>query len=269
MTKKLELSFDDYLKLFDYAKSLGLEVYVTPFDLESVKFLESINLSNWKIPSGEITNLPFLERIGKYKVPNKQIVLATGMSLIEEIKEAISILNKTQKNDIIILHCNTEYPTPDYDVNVSALDDIKKHFIDFKIGLSDHSVGSIAGIMAVPYGIVMIEKHFTLDKNLEGPDHLASATPKELKELVKSIRRAEVMLGNSKKIVTSSEKKNMVIARKSIVAYKDIKQGEVFSEDNITCKRPGNGISPMRWYDILGKKASKDYMEDELIEEEI
>ena len=269
MTKKLELSQDDYLKIIEYAQSLDLEVIVTPFDLESVAFLEKIGLKIWKIPSGEITNLPYLERIGEIEIDGKQIILSTGMSSIDEIKKAIEILNKTRENDITILHCNTEYPTPDIDVNISALEDIKNNFPGFKIGFSDHSIGSIASTMAVVYETSLIEKHFTLDKDLEGPDHKASATPKELKELVENVRRAEFMFGNKKKRVTESEKQNIGIARKSIVAKEKIKKGDIFTCENIICKRPGIGISPMKWYDVLGNAASRNYLEDELIEEKI
>ena len=265
MTKKLELGKEEYLTLKEYAESLGLIVFSTPFDLESINFLQKNGQRIWKIPSGEITNRPYLEKIGNIEIKDKTIILSTGMSTIDEIKNAVEILQSKKKNRIIILHCNTEYPTPDKDVNISALEDLKNNFKKYEIGFSDHSVGSIGAIMAVTYGITLIEKHFTLDKNFYGPDHKASATPDELKELVQNVRRAELMLGNGKKEVTDSERKNMEIARKSIIAKKDIKKGEVFTEENLTCKRPGNGISPMYWYEILGKKAEYDFKEDELI----
>ncbi|MBR2123720.1 MAG: N-acetylneuraminate synthase [Acetobacter sp.] len=265
MTRKLELSQNDYLYLKNYAEKIGLNVFSTPFDLTSIEFLEKTKQYIWKIPSGEITNLPYLEKIRDINCLNKKIVLSTGMADIQEIREAINILDPT-RNKIILLHCNTEYPTPDSDVNISAILDFRQNFQDLDIGYSDHSVGSVAAIMAVSYGISFIEKHFTLDKDYPGPDHKASATPQELKHLVQSVRRAEKMLGIGKKIVTQSEQKNSVVARKSIIAAKLIKKGDVFSLENITCKRPGNGISPMHWYELLGKKAKNDYQYDELID---
>lgn len=268
MTKKLELGHDDYLYLKEYAKSLGLDVFSTAFDFESIEFLEKDGQNIWKIPSGEITNLPYLEKISSIDVKNKLIVLSTGMSTIEEIRTAVGILQSKRKNRIIILHCNTEYPTPDDDVNVSAICELKRHFQNYEMGYSDHSIGCTAAVMAVSYGITFIEKHFTLDKSLEGPDHKASATPEELRQLVDNVRRAEKMLGTAKKIVTNSEKKNKKIARKSIVAKKEIKAGETFTKENITCKRPGNGVSPMHWYDVLGKISTENFKEDQLIKVE-
>ena len=265
MTKKLELKNSEYLQLKDYAKSLGLEVFSTPFDMEAIEFLEKEGQSIWKIPSGEITNLPYLERIGEIDIKDKIIILSTGMATIEEISKAIEILQNKRQNKIIIMHCNTEYPTPDEDVNISAIKDLKDNFSEYEIGFSDHSVGAVAGIIAVSYGITLIEKHFTLNKDFEGPDHKASATPEEMTQLVESVRRAEKMLGTGKKEVTNSESKNKKIARKSIIAQTTIKKGDIFTEKNITCKRPGNGISPMHWYDILGKKAEFDFEEDEVI----
>ena len=266
MTEKLELSHNDYLNLKKYSESLGLDVFSTAFDEESIDFLYSIKQNVWKIPSGEITNLPYLQKISSLNIPNKKIILSTGMATIEEIKAALDILELGTSSEIIILHCNTKYPTDDEDVNVSAITDLHKNFPNYKIGFSDHSKGFVAPILAVPYGICFIEKHFTLDCNMEGPDHKASIMPNDLKTLCYSIRRAEIMLGNGIKRVTNSEKKNINIARKSIVAKKAIKEGEVFNLDNITCKRPGNGLSPMNWYKILGMKAIRDYDEDELIE---
>lgn len=265
MTKKLELSHNDYLELKQYAMSLGLKVFSTAFDMESIEFLEKDGQNIWKIPSGEITNLPYLEKISSIECENKLIILSTGMANMDEIKKAVEILQSKRNNRIIILHCNTEYPTPDQDVNISAIQDLKNNFPNNEIGFSDHSVGDIGAIMAVSYGITFIEKHFTLNKDFEGPDHKASATPEELKELVKNVRRAEVMYGKGVKYVTESEQKNKKIARKSIVAKRDIKKGEVFSDDNLICKRPGNGISPMHWYEIMGKKAEYDFQEDQVI----
>lgn len=267
MTRKLELSHDDFIELSNHARSLGLITFSTPFDLESIDFLISQKQNIWKIPSGEITNLPYLEKIGAIRCEDKLIILSSGMATIEEMKTCIEILIKagTSKEQIILLHCNTEYPTPDEDVNILAINNLKEEFPDIKIGFSDHSVGYLGGVAAVTLGIVLIEKHFTLDKNLPGPDHKASVTPEELKNLCEGIRRVEKMLGDGKKHVTSSEAKNKIVARKSIVAAKDIRRGEKFTEDNITCKRPGNGISPMKWYEILGKVAEKDFSYDELI----
>ena len=265
MTRKLELSQDNYLKLRDYAISKGLDVFSTAFDMESIKFLEENGQSVWKIPSGEITNLPFLERIANIKCNNKKIILSTGMSTIKEIKQALKILD-ISNNDITILHCNTEYPTQDKDVNIRAMGDLRSNFGKYKIGFSDHSVGCVAAVLSVAYGCEVIEKHFTLDKNMPGPDHKASATPEEMKLLCEYVRRAELILGSEIKVVTDSERKNKIVARKSIVAKRDIKRGEEFTEENITCKRPGNGISPMNWYKVLGTKAESNFKEDELIE---
>lgn len=267
MTRKLELPQEEFLKLRDYAESLGLITFSTPFDMDSIAFLEAEGQKIWKIPSGEITNLPYLERIAKIKIDGKQIILSTGMSTMEEIKQAVSILLRyEQKENLVILHCNTEYPTPDEDVNLSGIDSLHEAFPDIKIGFSDHSVGAVAAIGAVMKDICLIEKHFTLDKNMPGPDHKASATPEELAELCRNVRRIEIIKGGGGKIVTESEKRNINIARKSIVARHSIKKGEIFTEDNITCKRPGNGISPMKWYEVLGKTAVRDFLEDELIE---
>lgn len=267
MTRKLELSKEDFKQLRDYAESLGLITFSTPFDMDSISFLEAENQRIWKIPSGEITNLPYLERISRIKIDDKLIILSTGMSSLEEIKQAVEIiLRYEQKENLIVLHCNTEYPTPDSDVNLSGIDSLHEAFPDIRIGFSDHSVGYVAAVGAVMKNACLIEKHFTLDKNMHGPDHKASATPEELAELCKNVRRIEVMKGEGGKRVTDSERRNIHIARKSIVARKSIRQGETLTEENITCKRPGNGISPMKWYDVLGKVAPRDFSEDELIE---
>lgn len=268
MTKKLELPYDEFIKLENYAKELGLDVFSTPFDFDSINFLASQKQKVWKIPSGEILNLPYLEKIAKLPIEDKEIVISTGMATIEEIKLALSVLEKNgvSKDKITILHCNTEYPTPYEDVNLNAIKHLQKEFSEYKIGFSDHSEGYFAGIASVPYGITFIEKHFTLDKNFDGPDHKASVTPNELELLCKGIRAVEKALGSSEKIVTNSEKKNKIVARKSIVAKKNIKKGDTYTIENITTKRPGNGISPMSWYEILGKVAEKDFEEDQLIE---
>lgn len=267
MTKKLELSHDEFVELSNYARELGLITFSTPFDLESIEFLESFGQTIWKIPSGEITNLPYLEKIGSIKCDNKLVILSTGMSTIEEIRKCIDILVEfgTKSNQIMLLHCNTEYPTPDCDVNILAINNLKKEFPNMKIGFSDHSVGYTAAIGASSLGISLIEKHFTLDRNFPGPDHKASIEPEELLTLCKEVRRIEKMLGNGIKFVTKSEEKNKIVARKSIVASRKIHAGEELSEKNITCKRPGNGISPMEWHNIIGKIAEKDFEYDELI----
>lgn len=270
MTRKLELPYDKFIALEKYARSLGLEVFSTPFDMESIDFLASQNQKIWKIPSGEITNLPYLEKIAKLQIEDKSVVISTGMATIDEIKQSLKVLeeNGMKKDKITILHCNTEYPTPYEDVNLNAIYHLQEVFKGYNIGFSDHSVGYFVGVASVPYGISFIEKHFTLDKNFEGPDHKASVTPEELRLLCEGIRAVEQSLGSSEKIVTISEEKNKIVARKSIIANKPIKKGEIFSIENLTTKRPGNGISPMFWYDILGKEAQFDFEEDELIRDD-
>ena len=267
MTKKLEMKYDDYLHLMEYAVSLNLDVFSTPFDEDSIDFLASLKQKIWKIPSGELLNLPYIEKIAKLSIPDKKIIISTGMATIDEIKQSVSIFinNKVPVDNITILHCNTEYPTPFEDVNLNAINDLKKHFPKNNIGFSDHSSGFYAAIAAVPYGITFIEKHFTLDKSMSGPDHLASIEPDELKHLCIGVRCVEKSLGSNSKVVTASERKNKIVARKSIIAKTEIKKGEVFSEKNITTKRPGNGISPMEWYNLLGKIAEQDFIPDELI----
>ncbi|WP_018651659.1 N-acetylneuraminate synthase [Actinobacillus capsulatus] len=267
MTRKLELPYDEFVKLEAYARSLGLEVFSTPFDFESIDFLADQQQKVWKIPSGELTNLPYLEKIARLPIEGKTIVISTGMATIEETKQSLKVLedNGMAKKDITILHCNTEYPTPYEDVNLNAFHQLKQEFGEYSLGFSDHSAGYFAGLAAVPYGITFIEKHFTLDKNFEGPDHKASVTPEELKLLCEGIRAVEKSLGSSEKIVTNSEAKNKIVARKSIIAARPIKKGEIFTTDNITTKRPGNGISPMFWYEVLGKEAQQDFEEDQLI----
>lgn len=268
MTQKLELPFDEYVKLHDYAKQLGLEVFSTAFDLESIDVLVNQGQKLWKIPSGELTNLPYLEAIAQITLKDKKLFLSTGMSTLDEVQTALTIFESGTfaKEDITILHCNTEYPTPYEDVNLNVFCTFQKIFHGYKLGFSDHSQGYFAAIASVPYGVSFIEKHFTLDKNLVGPDHKASVSPDELKILCQGIRAAEKCLGLSDKKVTGSERKNKIVARKSIVAARNIKRGEKFTVNNITTKRPGNGISPMSWYKILGREAERDFMEDELIQ---
>ena len=265
MLKKLELSDEEYNELNRYAKEIGIEIFATPFDSDSVDYLASIGQYIWKIPSGEITNLPLLEKIASSECNHKEIILSTGMSTMDEISAAVSVLEKSRNTKFTILQCNTQYPTMDEDMNLLVLETLKEQFPKWKVGLSDHSENCIAAIAAVGMGATFIEKHFTLDKNMPGPDHKASITPDELQTLCVNIRRVEKMLGNRMKRVTDSELQNKNVARKSIVASKLIKKGELFSEDNLTCKRPGNGISPMRWHDIIGKVSDRDYNENDII----
>ncbi|EKJ9487348.1 N-acetylneuraminate synthase family protein, partial [Salmonella enterica] len=215
MTRKLELPYDEFINLEEYAKQLGLDVFSTPFDFDSIDFLASRNQKVWKIPSGELLNLPYLEKIAQLPIADKKIVLSTGMATIEEIKLSLKVFsdNGISPENITILHCNTEYPTPFEDVNLNTICGFKKIFEQYNIGFSDHSPGYFAGIASVPYGITFIEKHFTLDKNLEGPDHKASVTPDELKLLCEGIRAVEVSLGSYVKLVTDSERKNKIVAR--------------------------------------------------------
>lgn len=261
MIKRLELTFEDFKELKEYCEELGILFLSTPFDFESIEFLKELKMEIWKIPSGEITNLPYLRKVGKIA---KKIIISTGMCELFEIEEALNILKDSGVSDIAILHCNTEYPTPMKDVNLRAMQTLKKKFKQ-KIGYSDHTLGIEVPIAAVALGAEIIEKHFTLDKCMIGPDHKASLNPIELKNMIDSIRNIEVALGSADKFVTESELKNKNIARKSIVAKKNISQGEIFTEDNLTIKRPGNGISPMKWDEVIGKIAKKEFIEDELI----
>src|SRR3989304_6696202 len=245
MLRKLELNENAHKELFDYCKQKNILFMSTPFDLESISLLNKLGLEIFKIPSGEITNLPYLREIGSLK---KRVILSTGMAEMEEIKNAVDIIKEsgTPKENITVLHCNTEYPSPYEDVNLLAMLTIKEVF-NVHIGYSDHTIGIEIPIAATALGATIIEKHFTLDKNMEGPDHKASLDPDELTVMVRSIRNIEKALGNGIKKPSPSELKNRVIARKSIVAYKDIIQGEVFSCENLTVKRPGTGINPMKW----------------------
>lgn len=261
MLSKLVLEKKHILKLKEYCESLELEFMSTPFDITSVQLLESINVQTWKIPSGEITNLPYLLEIAK---TGKPVIMSTGMSTMEDIENAINVLKTNCSGDITLLHCNTEYPTPYCDVNLNAMKTMREKF-KLPIGYSDHTNGIEVPIAAVAMGATVIEKHFTLDKNMEGPDHKASLEPDELKQMVKSIRNIELAIGDGIKRATQSEQKNIAVVRKSIVAKRDIKKGEIFSEENITTKRPGNGISPMKWFDVIGTIAKQDFLEDELI----
>lgn len=264
MVKKLELSEEDHLVLMKLCDELNVKFFSTGFDLDSLDFLHSLQLGLWKIPSGEITNFPFLRKIASFNQPT---ILSTGMCEINEIRDAINILKEygLNLNNLTLLHCNTEYPTPFCDVNLQAMHHLSKEF-GVKVGYSDHTKGIEVPIAAVALGASVIEKHFTLDKNMEGPDHKASLEPDELKAMVNSIRNIEDAIGDGVKKVTRSERKNITIARKSIVAACDIKKGETFTENNLTFKRPGNGISPMKWLEVIGTIAKHDFKEDDLIE---
>ncbi|SDX28686.1 N-acetylneuraminate synthase [Paenibacillus sp. CF384] len=262
MEKKLEFPFENFVLLKDYCKQRGIGFMSTPFDIESAKFLFSIGVDMIKIPSGEITNLPFLEVIAEHDCP---VILSTGMCEIEEIEEAIRILTSKGNANISVLHCNTQYPTPMQDVNLRAMGTLKEKF-GTPVGLSDHSLGIEVPIAAVAMGAEVIEKHFTLSRDMEGPDHKASVEPEELCSMVQAIRNIELAMGTDTKHVTDSERENIAVARKSIVASKPVLRGEMFTTENITTKRPGTGISPMKWYEVLGSKAIRDFEEDELIE---
>lgn len=263
MIQKLELSYESHFELMKHCKKHDIIFLSTPFDLESVEFLRGLDLPYFKIPSGEITNLPYLKAVAKCK---KRVLLSTGMANLGEIEAALTILRKNGTKNITLLHCNTEYPTPFEDVNLNALKTLKEAF-KLEVGYSDHTEGIVASLGAVALGAVVIEKHFTLDKTMEGPDHRASLEFEELRALCKGIRELEKALGSGIKKASKSEAKNKIIARKSLVAKCIIQKGEKFSEQNLTTKRPGSGISAMRYEEYLGKRALKTYKKDELINE--
>ena len=264
MVRKLELDEAAHIELYQHCRKKSITFLSTPFDLESIDLLNSLGLQIFKIPSGEITNLPYLRKLGAL---NKRLILSTGMSNLGEVEAALEVLTEsgTPLEQITVLHCNTEYPTPFEDVNLKAMLTMKAAFPGMQVGYSDHTPGIEVAIVAVALGARVIEKHFTLDKNLPGPDHRASLEPSELSGMITSIRHIEKALGNGTKKPSHSEIKNRPIARKSIVAALTIKKGDLLTERNITTKRPGNGISPMRWDEILGTKAIKDYQPDDLI----
>ena len=263
MLKKLELSKEMHIELINYSKNKNIKFLSSPFDHDSIELLKDLGLEIFKIPSGEITNLPYLRNIGKL---NKKIILSTGMSNINEVKNALDILvnSGTKKSNIIVLHANTEYPTPMEDVNLKAMVTIGNE-LNVNFGYSDHTLGIEVDIAAIAMGACCIEKHFTLDRNMEGPDHKASLEPDQLKEMVKAIRNIELALGSGIKRPSKSEFPNIKLVRKSIVAKTKIKKGEILLEKNLAAKRPGEGISPMKWDSVVGTKATKDYNEDELI----
>lgn len=264
MLKKLELNEKQHLELIEYCKEKRIKFFSTAFDMDSIEFLHTLGIGLWKIPSGEITNYPYIKKIAQYHEP---VILSTGMCNLSDIKAALNVLldSGLTKEKITVLHCNTEYPTPMEDVNLKAMLEISSRF-GVEIGYSDHTEGIEIPIAAVALGAKVIEKHFTLDKTMNGPDHKASIEPDELRAMVKAIRNVEKALGNGHKEISASEKKNIEVARKSIVASCNISKGEIFSESNITVKRPGNGISPMRWEDVIGTVAKRDFKEEELIE---
>ncbi|MGM9967100.1 MAG: N-acetylneuraminate synthase [Rummeliibacillus sp.] len=262
MLKKLELSNSMHKDLITYCKEKDILFLSTPFDLESIDYLVNIGIPIMKIPSGEITNYPYLKRIGQ---TGKPVILSTGMSTLEEVKKAIKVLEEYGSDDITVLHCNTEYPTPLKDVNLKAIDTLRKE-LNVKTGYSDHTLGIEIPIAAVAMGAIVIEKHFTLDRTMQGPDHKASLEPAELKAMVQAIRNIEMAFGTGIKEPSESEIKNITIVRKSIVACKTIVKNELFTEKNLITKRPGNGISPMMWNAVIGKRAKRDFKVNEQIE---
>ena len=264
MCRAIHLPLSDYAKLKKICDEVGIGFMSTPFDLVSIDTLEPLDMDYYKIPSGEITNLPYLRKIAS---KGRRVIMSTGMSEMNEIADAIKVLEDggLKRKDITLLHCNTEYPTPFGDVNLMAMKTIGNTF-GVKVGYSDHTRGIEVPIAAVAMGAQVIEKHFTLDCNMEGPDHKASLEPDQLKAMVDAIRNVEQAIGSAEKHATASETPNKVVARKSIVAARDIAEGEALTEENITVKRPGNGISPMQWDSVIGRKAKRAFRYDELIE---
>lgn len=264
MLRKLELTEDMHRELIARCASRGIEFLSTAFDIESVDLLASLGLRRFKIPSGEITNLPYLRHIGRLRCP---VILSTGMSTLDEVEAAVLALEQSglSRDDITALHCTTEYPAPFADVNLRAMQAMGSA-LHLSIGYSDHTPGIEVSVASVALGAVLVEKHFTLDRSLPGPDHKASLEPEELALLVRAIRHVEVALGDGVKRVAASEASNRDVVRKSIVARRAIQRGEVLSVDNLTTKRPGTGISPMRWDELIGRPASRDFAADELIE---
>ncbi len=262
MVRRIHFGFEAHRELKEYCDSIGIQYLSTPFDLDSIAFLKTLDMPLWKIPSGEITNLPYLEQVAAVKKP---VLLSTGMSNLAEIEDALTVLEDGGCEDVTLLHCNTEYPTPMEDANLLAMQDLYQQFA-LPVGFSDHTLGIEADIAAAALGACVIEKHFTLDKTMDGPDHKASLEPDELAAMVRAVRNVEKALGDGHKHVTDSEAKNKPIARKSIVARRPIAAGETFTAENLTTKRPGDGISPMRWHEVLGRKAKRAFGEDEKIE---
>ncbi len=262
MIRKLHFSFDAHRELKEYCDSIGIQYLSAAFDIPSVRFLGTLNLPLLKIPSGEITNLPYLEEVAKLHTP---VLLSTGMSNLNEITDALAVLDEGGCPEATVLHCNTQYPTPYEDANLTAMLELFEQF-GLPVGLSDHTPGWECDVAATVLGAQVIEKHFTLDKTLPGPDQQASLDPTEFAAMVQAVRHVEAALGDGHKHLTASEAPNKAIARKSIVAARPIAEGEVFTEENLTTKRPGDGVSPMRWHDVLGQKAKRAFAEDEKIE---
>ncbi len=264
MLSKLELSIENHIQLINHCKKKNIGFLSTAFDLTSLDFLNRLELPIFKIPSGEITNFPYLAKVGGF---GKNVILSTGMSNLSEIGDAISVLesNGVRRNQITVLHCSSAYPTPYEEVNLKAMITIEKEF-DVKIGYSDHTLGIEIPIAAVALGATVVEKHFTLDREFSGPDHKASLEPDELARMIIGIRNVETALGDGEKRVQDSEMKNIDVIRKSIVAAQTIKKGEFFTSTNITTKRPGHGISPMKWQQVIGTVAKRNYEEDDAIE---
>lgn len=264
MCRKIHLRLEDYAQLAEICREVGIGFMSTPFDLVSIDCLAPLGMDYWKIPSGEITNLPYLRKIAR---KGGKVILSTGMSELCEVEAALEVLedNGIGRADVALLHCNTQYPTPMCDVNLRAMEQLAA-LHPGAVGYSDHTVGIEVPVAAVAMGARIIEKHFTLDRNLPGPDHKASLEPAELASMVSAIRNIELAIGSGKKHVSDSERPNIVVARKSIVAATDIRKGDLLTENNITVKRPGNGISPMKWDSVLGTAAIRDFLADELIE---
>lgn len=262
MVQGFSLKYEDFLTLKQYAEHIGIQFLSTPFDIESVDYLHDIGISLWKIPSGEITNYPYLVHIARFGEP---VIMSTGMCTLEEVNTAVSVLRVNGCGEITLLHCTTDYPTIYEDVNLNAMLQLEKEFA-CKVGYSDHTLGIEVPIAATALGATVIEKHFTLSRNMSGPDHRASLEPDELKSMVECVRNTQKIMGDGIKTPKDSEMLNIAVARKSIVAKKQIKKGDIFTADNLTTKRPGEGLSPMRWDEILGNKAIRDFDEDEMIE---
>lgn len=260
MCRRISLPYEAYIELKNYCDKIGIEFLTTAFDVDAVRFINSL-VNYYKIPSGDINNLPYLIEIAKTKKP---VIMSTGMASMDDVRESVMMLKKYGTQDISLLHCNTQYPTPFEDVNLRAMLSLRDEF-KVRIGYSDHTKGIEVPIAAVALGATIIEKHFTLDQNMEGPDHKASLEPRELKLMISAIRNIEKALGDGCKLPSRSEKENILIAKKSIVAKRAISKGEVLSEENITIKRPANGLSPMKWFDVLGTTAICNFEEDEPI----
>lgn len=262
MLNKLLLPYEAFEELYEYCKEKNIAFLSTPFDIESIDFLNDLGVPFWKIPSGEITNYPYLKHIGQTRKP---VVMSCGMSTLEEVEAAIRVLKENGSIEISILHCNTDYPTKMADVNLRAMECLKER-LGVSVGYSDHTLGTEVSIAAVALGAEIIEKHFTLDRSMEGPDHICSLEPLELKQMVQAIRNVELALGKKEKKVMDSERKNISVVRKSIVCKKKVICGEIITEDMLTTKRPGTGINPMLWEQVLGRCANRDYEEDEVLD---